>query len=393
MEQVIIHIVVKENVKNPQELLLCVESIRRSDDSVLYGIPPKVQPEQFHPELFSLPQVHNAVKNLSKKGHFRNLRITLKEPVKNLYMDVDSNFVFQGQYLDESESEVFDAKADHMSAEKDFKTELLDLLRSLKTEDKKTSDTPPEQKLGAVEENFSIEKFNGKQKAKTWLDNFEAECVRHQISDEALKVKCLKLFMTDGALDWYQANAIKIFRDAWAPWAESFVKVFSEKGWSKLRDACGYKFMVGSMVEYALKKERLLLEAESTMSELSRVGLIVLGLPIHVQEKLDRERILGTDDLLNKLGQYDFGTRPRKPSNEGDARNTEKKPPGRKSYSDVERSSEKKPCPICESINYPGRFHAPEKCRNRDRAAGKMKINMAEASDFGEVEFGEQEKN
>ena len=121
--------------------------------------------------------------------------------------------------------------------------------------------------------------------------------------DQAQKVKCLRLFLEGRATDWYQANRIKLPQGDWSELSASFVKVFSEKGWSKIRYAYDCRYLTGSLIEHALKKECLLLEVESKMSLVSRTNLIVLGLPWHVQDKLDRESITDTDDLINKLGQ------------------------------------------------------------------------------------------
>lgn len=199
-------------------------------------------------------------------------------------------------------------------------SELMELLKVLKTQHKS-----PEDKWSTIEKHFSIEKFSGKQKAVDWMENFEAECARHEITEDARKIKCLKLFVIDRAIDWYQSSTMKLPRDDWSNWVDSFVKVFSEKGWSKIRYAYGYKYFTGSIVEYALKKERLILEVESKTIPSSRINLIVLGLPIWIQEKLDREKITDTDDLINKLGQYDFGSKKMQLGETSDAKANEKK--------------------------------------------------------------------
>ena len=383
---VIFHIEVKPNAVVKDELILCVTSIRRANEDVLYLVPDKLQAEDRHVELFNLPVVITAVKNLSKEGQYRNVRVTLKDPLKKIYMDEDGNFVFENEFLVETgvksrRSEILKGPP-LLTADADVfsKTQLIEILNALKVAEEKAGKTSsPEDQLRKVEKQFSIEKYNGKQKAKDWLDNFEAECSRYNIVDPAQKVKCLKLFMEERAMDWYQGNKIKLSQDSWTEWSESFVKVFSEKGWSKLRYAYGYKYLTGSMIEYALKKERMLLEIESTMSTPTRISLIVLGLPLGVQDKLDRELLLSTDDLVNKLGQFDFASKTSRAAGAGDEKGSERKTPAKRGQ-EAEKFIEKKPCHICESLNFPGRFHAPDKCRNKDRVAGKMKINASEVT-------------
>ena len=38
--------------------------------------------------------------------------------------------------------------------------------------------------------------------------------------------------------------------------------------------------------------------------ENTRINLIVIGLPIHIQDRIDKETIHSTDDLTRILGQY-----------------------------------------------------------------------------------------
>lgn len=45
-----------------------------------------------------------------------------------------------------------------------------------------------------------------------------------------------------------------------------------------------------------MKKERLLLEVGRKTIENTRINLIVIGLPIHIQDGIDKEMIHSTDD-------------------------------------------------------------------------------------------------
>ena len=140
-------------------------------------------------------------------------------------MDEDGNFVSQNFYLEESPD----------IQEKKFKTPTAsDSFSSYPLGER-------DDKLKHVEKKFLIEKFNGKQKAADWLDSFEEECARYGIEENIQKVKCLKLFLQDRAIDWYDATAIKIGKDDWFVWQTSFLKVFATKGWAQVRNAHNFK--------------------------------------------------------------------------------------------------------------------------------------------------------
>ena len=170
--QVTFHIEVKLNPKDAGELILCVVSLKRSTEDIVYLIPRGLQEESLHGALFKLPQVSKAVKNLTEIGQYRNLRITLRDPVRKFYMDADENFVFADEYLEEAEVTVsaeFKNKGTASSSVLDpiLKTEFMQLMESLKMEkSRKSPEELPEHKLNTVGTTLSIEKFNAKQKAK-----------------------------------------------------------------------------------------------------------------------------------------------------------------------------------------------------------------------------------
>lgn len=62
--------------------------------------------------------------------------------------------------------------------------------------------------------------------------------------------------------------------------------------------------MTGSLLDYALKKLGLLLEAEPAMSDRSRIHHIVVGLPFHIQDRLNKEEIICSERLMNQLRRF-----------------------------------------------------------------------------------------
>ena len=243
-----------------------MDSLKRPNETVKYLVPRDKQTEKNHALLFRLPTVQNAKKSMTKVGHYRNLRLTLAGDLLETYLDEDGNFVFQNFYLEESPD----------IQEKKLKTPTAsDSFSSFPFEEK-------DDRLKHVEKKFLIEKFNGKQKAADWLDSFEEECARYSIEENVQKVKCPKLFLQDRAIDWYDATAIKIGKGDWSVWQTSSLKVFASKGWAQVRYAHNFKHLSGSLIEYALKKEKLILEVESRMTVISRINLIVMGLPTYI---------------------------------------------------------------------------------------------------------------
>lgn len=210
-----------------------------------------------------------------------------------------------------------------------------------------------------IDRKFVLEKFSGKigQNAKFWLEDFEKECIRFNIHNDEEKITCLRLFLEGSSEDWYTSNKYKLGLKNWNLWSKTFLQTFSNKGWSNIRYAYSFKYMenFGSMLDYALKKERLLLECERTMTDESRISHIVVGLPVHIQNRLDKENIETTEDLMNEIQKYDSFT------NRINHINSQKK-----DSTKVEGIRKKTPCSVCTALGKPNRFHPAEICRNKN---------------------------
>jgi hypothetical protein len=217
--------------------------------------------------------------------------------------------------------------------------------------------------LSDIEKKFVLDKYSGKngQNAKFWLEDFEEECIRYNIHKDEEKITCLRLFLTGNSEDWYTTTKYKLGLKDWKVWSNSFLRTYSNRGWSNVRYAYSFKYIegFGSMIDYALKKERLLLECERTMTEESRISHIVVGLPTHIQNKLDKEIIETTEDLMNEIQKYNSSTishefNPKK----GPNKNTTTKEEARKDHT---------PCHICTTLGKPNRFHPTKDCWNRNK--------------------------
>ena len=162
------------------------------------------------------------------------------------------------------------------------------LLESLQRRDKRE-----------IEEiNFNIERFEGTEKAVNWISEYEEECKKYKIKSDEEKVKGLRKYLGKTAKRRYQTNLLKAGGHNWEDWKEAFLKAFKNKGWPAIRYAYNFKYLSGSFVEYAIEKERLILEVKREMDEEVRIHLIVIGLPIEVQDKIESDNIQTKNDLI-----------------------------------------------------------------------------------------------
>lgn len=178
---------------------------------------------------------------------------------------------------------------------------LTELLKYLKVNEK--GDRQQQKNKLKLVEKFVSEKFSGKiTNVHQWLNNFESECTRLEIITDMDKIEMLKLPMEESTMDWYNSMIIKNSIDSeWIIWKNSLCETFSNKGWSPVRYAFNYRYKQGSILEYALKKERLLLEINKSIDTQTLINLITTGLPNFITDKIDREKLNTTNDLFNNI--------------------------------------------------------------------------------------------
>lgn len=371
-ERVIFHFTMVIEEAEPS---LAVASIRRIEDkATCYNFPKHLQHSKHHQPLLQIKTVKSATANMTKVGQYRNLNLTLPADLARLYLDDEGNFMFKNVYLEESEI-----------AQNGSSTAVHDCVGP--------APAMPELNLADIDRKFNLDKFTGKQDAKTWIVTFDAECARFRILDSTQKVTILKLFLESGARDWYAASIIKFPTSEWKIWKESFEKVFATKGWSQVRAAYHYRFISGSLVDYALRKELLLLEVERQISAISLINHIVVGLPINIQDKLDREHLTTTDALINELRRYEVPTL----SSKSAVNRSVPAKPASKPGTTTETTPDRRPCYICEKLGKPNRYHPVSACRNNKSSDATMKINvhdinLQEIDEFTKLEL-QDEKN
>lgn len=392
------------------------------DGEEWFKVPRGLRDEAQNQILFKIPKAAsniNGCKQSTATNSYRRFKLALENDLWGKYVDPLGDFCIAGNYLEEIEGEFRPNKtksntaaAAATGAKSDPTTRLLELLVEDREKAKssgncKAADEDPQTKLlnffisekqekekrekkvslREAQMRVIIKKFDRKTNGEQWLIDYEQECARASINEEAMKIECLKAFLDDELHDWYDASALKLDRNDWSAWKEAFVQVFGVKGWSDVRYAYGYRYMFGSLVCYANAKEKKLLELDKKMPEIYRVNLIVYGLPREVQDRLDRKETNSVVKLLATLGEMEDGYQ-KKPraSQEPDNQdlNTSVSYKGRKPVR--ANASADKECPVCAKCGLTGRIHPIERCwtlnkfqkPKKEKARGSHEIHLSE---------------
>lgn len=100
-----------------------------------YKVPSTHQAAENHVELLELPSSKDAVKALSKIGHYRTLTVTLDGRLASHYADEENKFLFKDVYLEESEyplpSQSAETEPNSVST-----TDLSELLKMIRTQER-----------------------------------------------------------------------------------------------------------------------------------------------------------------------------------------------------------------------------------------------------------------
>lgn len=310
--------------------LICIVTIETPDGRV-YDVPDELKPVSKHASICS-SAVFTKIKNSLKRRHqSRQLWIILTDELRKTYLDEGENVQFGDQYLEEVMIENKPTINDHNGIE------------------------PGHKNFGKIAEKFLLEKFSAKtSNVDQWIQEFEEECERHDILQDAHKIEMLKHIIEKQCLDWYTSMLIKMtINSEWTLWKESLCETYGNKGWSQIKYAFGFKFQVGSLLEYATKKERLLLEVNKQIDKQTMINLIVMGLPDYIIDKIDKGSVSSVASLYNEIGKHEHSVY-------------------RKNYNKIRRNtfdnkliverSPPRPCQHCEKLNKGIRFHPEEKC-------------------------------
>lgn len=344
------------------------------DKVIWFSLPDQLKELNLHKELLAVKTIVSSKNSITKVGGYRKIAIGFKPELKKQYLDGEENFCINDHYLEEYE---LDSAAAICRDLGEIKTSNeIFLINRIKELENRISITN-EINLSEVEQKFLLSKFNGKQEASAWITSFEKECIRFKILDGSTRIEALKLFVDGNVKDWYSSNLIKLPLTDWEPWKNSFLLVYGKKNWTVIRKAFNYKYVFGSMIDFVLKKERLLLEADKDMSEMYRIYQIVYNLPLEIQDKIDREKIETIADLISKLKRFNDSYTVNKKINEKKCDENKKNTETDKKTIVKSSKIDRKPCNICEGLGYKNRYHPADVCRYK-ASTSKNIVNLTE---------------
>lgn len=367
-------------------ILRCIST----DKDTWYVLPEETNNLETHPILLKRKIVKNSMTAINKVNGYRTISIKMEEDIQKEYFDETGNVCFQELPLEEGFPISISRSTEHLPRDQEDRIRYLEQQLKLYTMHEET-------KLQNIENKFILEKFaKGRHDPTEWIKKFENECNRFQMNSDTLKIQALRFFITGPVKDWYEINMKKIgLKNTWEIWKTSFFNVFINKGWVIVRKAFKYKYLDGSLIDYALTKEKLCLEMEPNGTELTLINHVVFGLPNEVQEKIDREEITTLDKLYSELRKLE-GTFVKKTMAEisSNPKINEIKQKQlaewrlKKSETEKIKSSnntQRNPCPICKAIGFPNRYHPPAICRNKNL---KLETNITKyATDSNDMEI------
>lgn len=340
----------------PKTNVLCITSIGTPDGRT-YKIPHHCLDACYHEALAKTSAFAKVKKTLTQRGQTRRIWINITTDLAKIYMDEGGNLQFEDVYLEE-EIDIRESTNVNINATEQPLIQLLEQLLQ------KSSEQSAVKNVGKIAKEFTIEKFNGKNSnAGQWIGSFEKECDRFNITEDEKKIEILKSFMDKGAADWYSCTLLKLTLGAeWKDWKHNFCVTFTSKGWSPIRYAMSFKYQTGSLLDYTIKKEKLLLEVRKSIDNGTLIDLIAIGLPNFVTDRIDREKLKITEDLYNEIGKLEHLV-------------SKKSSDTKKNRASSKDTNEKTPCEICKDKGKGRRFHPEAECwfKNEGNKDGKIK--------------------
>lgn len=326
--------------KDGKSTFIAITSIITENNKV-FLIPEEYEAVSFHKYIYA-SKTYNIVRNSLKKRHqTRSVWIKVTPELIETYFDEDENMKFEDQYLEEVTHEQLAINNQNQS-----ENHMLKILEKL-VENQQIKE---KQNIKQLANRFVIDKFDGRNiSANQWMDVFEKECARFDIKENEDKIEIFRLFLEKSCTDWYASMMIKFtLQSEWTEWKSNFVETYANKGWSSSKYALAFKYQSGSLLEYSIKKEKLLLEVRKTIDQGTMIDLIAAGLPDYVTDRINKEEILETKDLFNEVGKLEHLV-------------IKKKFMKKKENTEPIKDKLQK-CTICENLKKGVRYHSESSC-------------------------------
>ncbi|XP_041979495.1 uncharacterized protein LOC121733345 [Aricia agestis] len=344
-----------------------------TEEGKCYVLPDELKPVINHIHITNMNTFPKIKNSLRKRHQSRKIWIKLNEDQKKTYIDEESNLQFQDQYLEEISTKQL--------KDKDNLQHILEKL--IETTSKKEN----QHNLRNISEKLIIEKFTSRNSnAMQWIENFEKECERLNITKDETKIEILRLFLEKSCLDWYSSMALKLtVNSEWNEWRKKFLETFENQGWDMVTYAFAFRYKEGQLIDYALKKERLILDINQSIDSKTMIDLIATGLPMFVLNKLNRKELHDTTDLFNEIRKYE-GMMYKKNSTISKSA----------TFLQKNKSYEKKPCKTCESLDKGIRYHPEESCwfkKNKIESERVFRTRNVNNNSIIEVDMNTEKKN
>ena len=350
--------------------------IQNLDDSVAgerYAFPDDKKAVIHHEALFSLPPAIAAKRDLKPRWVHRCFRASLSPEIAELYFDSSGNAVFQGTMLNVFMEEMLLQPPRSRS----------DSSNSSSTSGSSAQATaaPAPRALSSIVKDAVISKFNPSERtnAAAWIDIFERECSRLGI-DRGRFWEVIRLFVQDGAEKWYTTLRLSSDSTSWEFWKASFMENFGGKGLGAARLAFSFKYIGGSLSDYCQSKLSLLASFNPKMHEDTKIAMVALGLPQHLQDRINLDQCSTLGALLSVINSFD---QPRS-SKFG----PEKSSPDK--LSSDKPSSGRQQCGYCKKRGQE-RFHPEKDCYSKKRDLERKARNSDKAVNSLELEELQQE--
>lgn len=356
-----------------KDTFVLIKRIRSYGSETWFSFPEEFQRLLNHEELVKLPSIKSALNVLKARNQYRNVNVTLPEAVQQLYMDEDENFIFKNHLLAET-------KFVSIPSQPSSDAKMDELVTCLSK--------PREESVKDIIKHFLIDQFSPKNRnVEAWCTLFEKESLRFKLVGQK-QIEVLKSCLDPCMNDWFAVNQRRLPNEAsWKDWKAKLISTFGDNSWRPIRYAYNFKFLNGSLIDYAVKKEKMLLELDRNLSDVIILDLIVVGLPLHIQNTLNRHSVTSIEKLHDKLKKYDGEDKFSENSNKNkfsqknssnfncsfsnnSSKNFEESQNKNKSKNagfinlvDKKKSTSiRKPCSICATRGYSDRFHPESSC-------------------------------
>lgn len=352
--------------------VLKIKGIQVRGDTTQYEIPTAIQNIKHHTKLMEDTAVKNACETMKVRHLYRQVNVKLSADAAKEYVDDSGNVKFGGDYL-------------NIATVSFLPPQTSESVQAAEANASNRSGETQKKSLTSATKDMVVDKYSMRknQNASVWITIFEEECQRAKIMQEQYS-DALRLFLEGSESEWYSATRCLMGAADWPSWRKAFLDTFGNKGWIELAHAYNYVYIGGSYTEYAMKKLNLLVNADSNLTEKSRVGHIVVGFPAYMQSRLNRTEMVTFAKLMSELTQIEDGRNKQKAKmgkfSSFNSPNLSLNKPGFKGRQGLQ---DRKPCSICEKRGKPGMMHPEDKCYFRDRKLQDRLGNVKMANNTG----------